>query len=155
MKFQNAALRSKLQSKVEALSIISKQLDKCRSERDQFKLMAEQLQERYTLLKKKSYNGVNYYDERIDYTQLPGHNVAQLLGDTREMNKALLLEVESLRQKLSESEGDIKVLRKQSNHLRFNNHVYSDAQIFPVHQREELVEQLEKSNLKVTKPCSL
>lgn len=117
--------------------------------------MAEQLQERYMLLKKKSYNGVNYYDERIDYTQLPGQNVAQLLGDTREMNKALLLEVESLRQKLSESEGDIKVLRKQSNHLRFNNHVYSDAQIFPVHQREELVEQLEKSNLKVTKPRSL
>lgn len=150
---KNSALRSKLQSKVEALQIIAKDLDKCRSERDQFKLMAEQLQERYTLLKKKSFefDGSNRtYDERIDYSKLPGQSVAQLLNDTREQNKALTLDTESLRQKLSEAQGDIIVLRKQLHNLKFNNIVYNDAQLFPSHQREELVEQLEKSNLKVS-----
>jgi Uncharacterized coiled-coil protein (DUF2353) len=53
--FQNAALRRKLQSKAEALLILSKELDDSRKQRDQFKLMAEQLQHRYSALKKKPY----------------------------------------------------------------------------------------------------
>lgn len=112
--------------------------------------MAEQLQERYTQFKKKSYNTLDYSEERIDYTQVPGANVAKMLGDTRELNKALTLQIESLRQKLSEAEGDIMVLRKQTNNHRCINHIYSESQMFPVHQREKLVEQLEKSNLKVS-----
>lgn len=56
---QNAALHRKLQSKAEALLILSKELDQCRTERDQFKLMAEQLQDRYSVLKKKSHDMVN------------------------------------------------------------------------------------------------
>jgi hypothetical protein len=55
---QNSALRRKLQSKAEALLILSKELDQCRTERDQFKLMAEQLQDRYSMLKKKSHDMV-------------------------------------------------------------------------------------------------
>lgn len=111
--------------------------------------MAEQLQERCTQLKKKSYNSLDYNEERIDYLQTPGANVAKLLGDTREMNKALTLQIETLRQKLGEAEGDIRVLRKQSSIIRGNSNIYGESQMFPVHQREELVLQLEKSNLKV------
>jgi Uncharacterized coiled-coil protein (DUF2353) len=44
-----------LQSKAEALLILSKELDDSRKQRDQFKLMAEQLQHRYSALKKKPY----------------------------------------------------------------------------------------------------
>ena len=43
---QHQILKRKLQSKSEALLIISKDLDKVQNERDQFKTMAEKLQER-------------------------------------------------------------------------------------------------------------
>ena len=51
--FQFSACKRKLDSKCEALLILSQELDQCRSERDQFKLMAEQLRERYQSLKKQ------------------------------------------------------------------------------------------------------
>lgn len=140
-------MRSRLESKVKAVTILNNELDKCSSERDQFKLMAEQLQVRCTSIKKQLYSN-SYSEERIDYTQIPGANVAKLLNDTREQNKELLLQIESLRQKLTESEGDIKVLRQQ-NTVRSSNNIYTTTPIFPLHQREELVKELEKSNMKV------
>ena len=45
--------KRKLDSKCQALLILSKELDQCRSERDQFKLMAEQLQQRYQNIKRQ------------------------------------------------------------------------------------------------------
>lgn len=45
--------KRKLESKKEALLILSKELDTCQQERDQFKLMANQLRERHQGLKKK------------------------------------------------------------------------------------------------------
>jgi hypothetical protein len=49
-----------------------------------------------------------------------------------------------------DAEGDIKVLRINNNH---NNRIsvdQQDAQLAPaIHQREEMIEQLEKLNLKV------
>lgn len=45
--------RRKLESKKEALLILSKELDTCQQERDQYKLMANQLRERHQGLKKK------------------------------------------------------------------------------------------------------
>lgn len=39
--------------KSEALLLLSQELDQCRMQRDQFKLMAEQIQERFLHLKKK------------------------------------------------------------------------------------------------------
>ncbi|XP_060569776.1 uncharacterized protein LOC132728166 [Ruditapes philippinarum] len=51
LKNEFTACRRKLDSKCEALLILSKELDQCRSERDQFKLMAEQLRERCHTLK--------------------------------------------------------------------------------------------------------
>lgn len=45
--------KQKLESKTEALLILSKELDTCQQERDQYKLMANQLRERHQALKKK------------------------------------------------------------------------------------------------------
>ena len=45
--------KRKLDSKCEALLILTKDLDQCRQERDQFKLMAEQVQERYQAMKRQ------------------------------------------------------------------------------------------------------
>jgi hypothetical protein len=75
---QNGALRRKLQSKAEALLILSKELDVCRKERDQFQLMAEQLQHRYTALKKS--NTYGQVRMSINYTQClwAGENVNKL-----------------------------------------------------------------------------
>lgn len=39
--------------KSEALLLLSQELDQCRTQRDQFKLMAEQIQERFLQLKKQ------------------------------------------------------------------------------------------------------
>jgi FtsZ-binding cell division protein ZapB len=45
--------KRKLDSKKEALLILSKELDTCQQERDQYKLMANQLREHHQGLKKK------------------------------------------------------------------------------------------------------
>lgn len=45
--------KRKLESKKEALLILSKELDTCQQERDQYELMANQLRERHQGLKKK------------------------------------------------------------------------------------------------------
>lgn len=72
-----------------------------------------------------------------------------LLTEAREQNKCLRLQVETLRQKLADAEGDIKVLRiTNSNRTSVQQ---QDAQLAPaMHQREEMIEQLEKLNLKVS-----
>lgn len=45
--------KRKLESKKDALLILSKELDTCQQERDQYRLMANQLRERHQGLKKK------------------------------------------------------------------------------------------------------
>jgi len=70
-----------------------------------------------------------------------------LLTEAREQNKCLRLQVETLRQKLADAEGDIKALRTNSNRTSVQQ---QEAQLAPaMHQREEMIEQLEKLNLKV------
>ncbi|KAL0596487.1 hypothetical protein AAY473_034437 [Plecturocebus cupreus] len=51
--FKYLVCKRKLESKKEALLILSKELDTCQQERDQYKLMANQLRERHQSLKKK------------------------------------------------------------------------------------------------------
>ena len=45
--------KRKLESKKDALLILSKELDNCQQERDQYRLMANQLRERHQGLKEK------------------------------------------------------------------------------------------------------
>lgn len=67
--------------------------------------------------------------------------------EAREQNKCLKLQVETLRQKLGDAEGDIKALRMNNNRSSVEQ---PETQLAPsMHQREEMIEQLEKLNLKV------
>ncbi|EGI64468.1 PREDICTED: coiled-coil domain-containing protein 149-like [Acromyrmex echinatior] len=135
-----AMLKRKLQMKSEALMLLSKEMDQSRIERDQFKLMAEQIQERFLHLKKQmcDMKELNSFDD--DFRTL------DLLTEAREQNKCLRLQVETLRQKLTDAEGDIKVLRTNNNRIPIEQ---QETQLAPaMHQREEMIEQLEKLNLK-------
>jgi len=46
-------LKKRLQMKSEALMLMSQDMEQCKTQRDQFKFMAEQIQERFLRLKKQ------------------------------------------------------------------------------------------------------
>ncbi|XP_077575009.1 coiled-coil domain-containing protein 149-like [Stigmatopora nigra] len=135
--------KRKLESKKEALLILSKELDTCQQERDQYKLMANQLRERHQGLKKK-------YRELIDGDlSLPPEkrnqvNLAQLLRDSREKSQRLSEEVKEVKQRLVEAQGDNKLLRMTITKQRLGDDEVG-ARHFPAHEREDLVRQLERA----------
>ncbi|KAL6110723.1 ccdc149 [Pungitius sinensis] len=135
--------KRKLESKKEALLILSKELDTCQQERDQYKLMANQLRERHQGLKKK-------YRELIDGDpSLPPEkrnqvNLAQLLRDSREKSCQLSDEVKELKQRLVEAQGDNKLLRMTITKQRLGDEEVGTRH-FPAHEREDLVKQLERA----------
>uniref|UniRef100_A0A1A8JIY6 Coiled-coil domain containing 149a n=2 Tax=Nothobranchius kuhntae TaxID=321403 RepID=A0A1A8JIY6_NOTKU len=135
--------KRKLESKKEALFILSKELDTCQQERDQYRLMANQLRERHQELKKK-------YGELIDGdSSLPPEkrnqvNLGQLLQDSRERVKQLTGEVKDLTQRLAETQGDNKLLRMTISRQRLGDEEVG-VRHFPAHEREDLVSQLEKA----------
>ncbi|RVE60634.1 hypothetical protein OJAV_G00182920 [Oryzias javanicus] len=139
--------KRKLDSKKEALLILSKELDTCQQERDQYKLMANQLRERHQGLKKK-------YRELIDGDpSLPPEkrnqvNLAQLLRDSRERVKQLSEEVKDLTQRLAEAQGDNKLLRMTITKQRLGDDEVG-VRHFPAHEREDLVCQLERAGLQM------
>uniref|UniRef100_A0A8C6KEH9 Coiled-coil domain containing 149b n=1 Tax=Nothobranchius furzeri TaxID=105023 RepID=A0A8C6KEH9_NOTFU len=130
-------------SKKDALLILSKELDTCQQERDQYKLMANQLRERHQALKKK-------YRELIDGDpSLPPEkrnqvNLAQLLRDSREKNSQLSDEAKELKQRLVEAQGDNKLLRMTITKQRLGDEDVG-VRHFPAHEREDLVKQLEQA----------
>ncbi|XP_061736767.1 coiled-coil domain-containing protein 149-like isoform X2 [Nerophis ophidion] len=135
--------KRKLESKKEALLILSKELDMCQQERDQYQLMANQLRERHQGLKKK-------YRELLDGDlSLPPEkrnqvNLAQLLRDSKEKSNALSEEVKELKQRLAEAQGDNKLLRMTITKQRLGDDEVG-ARHFPAHEREDLVQQLERA----------
>jgi hypothetical protein len=62
-----------------------------------------------------------FYPDGIDSNRC-GTTLAQVLGETKEQNKALKIEVEDLRQKLRDAHGDIKVI-----YARYNFCMYYSA----------------------------
>ncbi|XP_011176514.2 coiled-coil domain-containing protein 149-B isoform X1 [Zeugodacus cucurbitae] len=136
--FNTSALHRKLVSKVEALRILRKELEQFRTERDQFKLMAETLQLRYSALTRN-----NEYSSCIG---MDGNksSVASILHETRERNIKLTTEVETLKQKLSELRGDIEVLRSSSKEGKYEK---SQMDITDVVNNNEVLEwKKERSN---------
>nr|XP_057924860.1 coiled-coil domain-containing protein 149-A isoform X2 [Doryrhamphus excisus] len=139
--------KRKLESKKEALLILSKELDTCQQERDQYKLMANQLRERHQGLKKK-------YRELIDGDpSLPPEkrnqvNLAQLLRDSKERVKQLTEEVKELTQRLLEAQGDNKLLRMTITRQRLGDDEVG-VRHFPAHEREDLVCRLERAGLQM------
>uniref|UniRef100_A0A8P4FZ34 Coiled-coil domain containing 149a n=1 Tax=Dicentrarchus labrax TaxID=13489 RepID=A0A8P4FZ34_DICLA len=126
---------------------MSKELDTCQQERDQYKLMANQLRELHQALKKK-------YRELIDGDpSLPPEkrnqvNLAQLLRDSRERAKQLTEELKELTQRLTEAQGDNKLLRMTITRQRLGDEEVG-ARHFPAHEREDLVHQLERAGLQM------
>uniref|UniRef100_A0A336LPH3 CSON000086 protein n=1 Tax=Culicoides sonorensis TaxID=179676 RepID=A0A336LPH3_CULSO len=110
---ENSALYRKLQSKVEALNIMRNELEKYRTERDQWKLMAETLQLRYSAIKNTI--SVHSPNNSVDYSG--GSSVRALLTETQQSNIQLQTEVDTLRQRLNEVEGDMALLRKRNREL--------------------------------------
>ncbi|XP_016979248.1 coiled-coil domain-containing protein 149 isoform X2 [Drosophila rhopaloa] len=105
---ETSAVHRKLQSKVEALRILRQELEQFRVERDQYKLVAETLQLRYSALKSNSellaVGGCGALSENS--------SLAALLHETREQNLKLSTEVEALRQRLNELQGDMELIRE-------------------------------------------
>ncbi|XP_076460985.1 coiled-coil domain-containing protein 149-like [Babylonia areolata] len=145
--------RQKLESKCEALLILSRELAECRSERDQFKLMAEQLRERYQVLKRQlaghrpmspSHDDLSCNVDLKQYATTQGQGLAQVLMEYREQNKCLQIEVDDLKQKLQDAQGDIKLLREQIVRSRVGTTDEGmTTRHFPAYEREDLVKQLE------------
>ncbi|XP_046978240.1 coiled-coil domain-containing protein 149 [Vanessa cardui] len=102
---ENSVIKSKLQSKIDALSIMTKELDKCSMERDRYKLLVEQLK-----CKKSVQDNTNTHDRFAPTNTISG---SEILARTKEQNNLLKLEIETLKSKLEEANGDILALRKQ------------------------------------------
>ncbi|XP_077157624.1 coiled-coil domain-containing protein 149 isoform X2 [Paroedura picta] len=135
--------KRKLESKKEALLILSKELDTCQQERDQYKLMANQLREKHQSLKKK-YRELIDGDPSLPPEKRKQANLAQLLGDARDRNKRLGEEIKELQQRLGEVQGDNKLLRMTIAKQRLGDEEVG-ARHFAPHEREDLVQQLEKA----------
>lgn len=107
---ENSVLKSKLQSKIDALSIMSRELDKSSMERDRYKVLVEQLMCKKTVPMRSSSACNN-----IAYRLTPTNTISggEMLAKTQDLNNMLKLEVETLKSKLEEATGDIIVLRKQ------------------------------------------
>ncbi|XP_010775099.1 coiled-coil domain-containing protein 149 isoform X1 [Notothenia coriiceps] len=135
--------KRKLESKKEALLILSKELDTCQQERDQYQLMANQLRERHQGLKKK-YRELIDGDPTLPPEKRNQVNLAQLLRDSREKSSELSEEVKELKQRLVEAQGDNKLLRMTITKQRLGDEEVGTRH-FPAHEREDLVRQLERA----------
>lgn len=125
-------------------------LELFRTERDQFKLMAETIQMRYSALK----NSVETCDFK-DLRYGESSNVGTLLNNSREKNISLNTEIENLKQKLQELQGDIKILRSKNlemmqqqkkNEVQNKNNKLDDMWS---EEKSRLISQLEKLKKKV------
>ncbi|XP_057584129.1 LOW QUALITY PROTEIN: coiled-coil domain-containing protein 149 [Hippopotamus amphibius kiboko] len=135
--------KRKLESKKEALLILSKELDTCQQERDQYKLMANQLRERHQSLKKK-YRELIDGDPSLPPEKRKQANLAQLLRDSQDRNKHLGEEMKELQQRLGEVQGDNKLLRMTIAKQRLGDEEIG-VRHFAAHEREDLVQQLERA----------
>ncbi|KAK6635860.1 hypothetical protein RUM44_001114 [Polyplax serrata] len=137
---ENLTLKRQLESKSEALVILNKELAEFKTERDQFKLMAERLQEKCSTLKKVSYRENSVFNDRSEEPLSPTSI------DVKEVNRSLKFEVECLRQKLRDALGDVKALRTQ---LKEQKPIVNDTDSISIKhldREEELVKQLEAIN---------
>ncbi|CAH2047103.1 unnamed protein product, partial [Iphiclides podalirius] len=137
---ENSVLKSKLQSKVDALAIMNMELDKCNMERDKYKMLVEQLQH-----KEPSSGGMNHNICRFTLTNDISAN--EILTSTRDHNCELKVKIETLQNKLEEANGDILALRKQlqkeSLNDNKNNEIKKLSQSSPQKDYEQLVQSLE------------
>lgn len=132
--------------------MLAKELDNVRQEKDAYKLMAEQLREKYHSQKRKYEDrekalGLSL-DESDPLSERRSQSLAQILCETREQNRKAEEEIKTLKQKLTESEGDMKILRENIARQRVGDEGVG-MRHFPAHERETLVAQLESAREQV------
>ncbi|CAH8668816.1 unnamed protein product [Dicrocoelium dendriticum] len=139
-----------LQSKSEALRILSKSLEICEAERDEFKHMAEQVMNRYQLLRKTLSQGMQTEMYSLNgLSNLTNKQLASLLVESQEANKSLQKEIGELRTKLRESLGDAEILRVQLKASRHSSNA-PDCEQLKSGERQHLVLQMEQLASRVT-----
>uniref|UniRef100_T1IIS7 phosphoacetylglucosamine mutase n=1 Tax=Strigamia maritima TaxID=126957 RepID=T1IIS7_STRMM len=120
-------VKRKLESKVQALYILNQELKECQEQRDRYKAQAKHSRHHFC-----TFN----VDEK---------GLNQMITSLKETNKNLESEVNDLRQKITESKGDNKLLREQLS--KHKNHTSDEASklrlVFPQNEREELIQELE------------
>ncbi|XP_014272670.1 coiled-coil domain-containing protein 149 isoform X2 [Halyomorpha halys] len=116
---ENLALHRKLESKEEALIILSHDLAKCKEERDE--------------LKKLFLNGSSTSKSLVHFERY-GYVDSDAVKALNDKNKALFIEIRDLRHKLQNAYTDLKVLRAE-------RWAKSDS----LHQKEELVQEVEEA----------
>lgn len=125
-------LKRKLDSKNDALLILSRELAECQGERNQLRVMADQLRSRCQGLKKQILAKDAGMPELFSTTNISSH-----------------LEIDELKQKLSDAEGDIKILRAKIVKYRLGTTEPTTPERKPLtaSERDALIEELEKSHL--------
>ncbi|XP_074604729.1 coiled-coil domain-containing protein 149-like [Brevipalpus obovatus] len=126
-----STLRCKLDSKARALVILSQDLLECKRERDEYKLVSDQVKEKYSSLKKRidsfgsglvslsnSHGGNEFIDGPGGPNNLTSTSFAQILCQLKDQNKSLLYELEDHKTKLIDCEGDIRMLRGQLSMMK-------------------------------------
>ncbi|KAJ8669044.1 hypothetical protein QAD02_000303 [Eretmocerus hayati] len=149
---QEHILKKRVELKTQALMMLGQELDQCRAQRDRYKLLAEQLQQDLDRQKehdsKKVSNGLKRTGNMSDVNKMStleeDARMMDLLIEAREKNKCLRLQVDTLRLKLKESQEDIKALRSSRTTTPSPINLVTPA----LHQREELIEELEKLHVK-------
>ena len=129
-KGENKILRQKLQSKTEALVILSQELDKVRNECEDYRELTRRLQSQWSLL------GSDH---------LPFFTNAKW-SEIREENKRLLAEREHLRKVLTDREDDIKLIRKQW--LKEKKSLNQNSFVHPEVNNTDIVRRLEHLQIK-------
>ncbi|KAM6132659.1 coiled-coil domain-containing protein 149 [Pterocles gutturalis] len=105
--------------------------------------MANQLRERHQSLKKK-YRELIDGDPSLPPEKRKQANLVQLLSEAQDRNKHLGEEIRELQQRLGEVQGDNKLLRMTIAKQRLGDDEVG-ARHFAAHEREDLVQQLEKA----------
>ncbi|VDP91847.1 unnamed protein product [Echinostoma caproni] len=140
----------KLESKTQAVVILHEALEQCKKERDEFRQMAEQVMNRYQLLRKTLSQGTQ--SETLSAKalgQMPSKKLAYLLVESREANRALERELVEMNTKLSDAEGDIKLLRQQLR-TSFNQSTSpTEPHSVPSDERQNLISHLERLTAQV------
>ncbi|CAH8441337.1 hypothetical protein MS3_00005012 [Schistosoma haematobium] len=139
-----------LNAKTQAVSILNASLEKCKKERNEFKRMAEQVMNRYQMLKKTlmECDKADQYSTP-DIMHLSTKQLASLLVESREANKSLEHELMNSREKIEELQGDIKVLRRQLSDRSCENQHTMDPRISG-NDRQTYVTQLEELTFQVS-----
>ena len=123
---QNAVLKCKLEAKCQALVILSEELLACKKEREEFRTMTEQLENRFNALR-VHIQSLNPNMASLCEPDSSSYLFSKQLAKLKDTNRHLLLELDELKMKLHDSESDARLLREELHRLRKKNSLGSPS----------------------------